>query len=220
MQLTQPNKVHAFFARFYLIYLGALPALATFAILWAYGYRWPFVLFLVGVAAVGVYLATVMSYTPIPRSLPWLLLALLDGPIFVLISLRNNFHPLAFAIEGYLIDGTAIWFSILVLAFFSDLPTRGQRMASITIMLMILAMISSLFWPYWRDYLWGEWYRMFWLIIGIIQATWINFGRFSNVKIQRQESDGGILFIIGLLTLWLLAMFAGIGLHEGGVNLW
>ena len=39
------------------------------------------------------------------RWLPWLLLALLDGPLFALISLRNNFHPLAFAIEGFIIDG-------------------------------------------------------------------------------------------------------------------
>jgi len=219
MQLTQLNKVHAFFARFYLIYLGALPALATFAVLWVYGYRWPFVLFLVGVAAEGVYLATVMSFTPIPKSLPWLLLALLDGPIFVLISLRNNFHPLAFAIEGYLIDGTAVWLSILFLAVISDLPVRGQRIASITIMLVILGMISSLFWPYWRDYLWGEWYRIFWLVAGIVQATWINFRQFLNTEIQRQESDGGILFIVGLLFLWLLTMFAGIGLHEAGINL-
>ena len=109
------NKIHAFFARIYLIYLGLLPALATFAVIWAYGYRWMFLLFLVGVAAVGVYLATVMSYTPIPKSLPWLLLALLDGPIFVLISLRNNFHPLAFAVEGYHIVGLLfLWLVALI----------------------------------------------------------------------------------------------------------
>ena len=214
INLDRPNKLHRFLGRFYLVYLGTLPALATFAILWAYGYPWPFILFLVGVAAVGVYLATVMSYTPIPRSLPWLLLALLDGPLFALISLRGDFHPLAFAIGGYLIDGTAIWLSILVLAGISDLPTRGQRIASITIMILILGMITSLFWPYWKEFLWGNWGRIFWLLLGIGQATWLNFGRFKREDVLRQENDGGILFIVGLLFLWLIAMIGGMVIHE------
>jgi hypothetical protein len=218
MDIDPSSKIHRFFARIYLIYLGALPAFATFGILKAYGYPWPFILFLVGVAAVGVYLATVMSYTPVPRSLPWLLVALLDGPLFVLISLRHNFHPFAFAIEGYLIDGTAIWLSILFLASISDLPARGQRIATITIMVLVLGMITSLFWPYFQDFLWGNWMRIFWLLCGICQATWLNFGRFKREEALRQESDGGILFIVGLLFLWLIGMFAGIGLHESGIS--
>lgn len=217
--MLYPNKIHAFFARFYLIYLGLLPALATFALLWAYGYPWIFCLFLGGVAGVGIYLATVMSYTPIPQSLPWLLLALLDGPIFVLISLRENFHPLAFAVEGFIIDGGAIWASILFLAFVSPLPTRGQRLASIAIMLVILGLMGSLFWPYWQEFLWGNWERIFWLTAGIIQATWLNYRRFQRAAVLRQESDGGILFIVGLLMIWLIAMFAGGSLHEMGLNL-
>jgi hypothetical protein len=211
------SKVHVFFSKFYLFYLGLLPALATFAVLWAYGYPWLFVVFIVGVAGMGVYLAPVMSYTPIPSSLPWLLLALLDGPIFVLISLRNNLHPLAFAIEGFIIDGGAIWLSILFLAFVSPLPTRGQRIASIAIMLGILGLIGTLFWPYWQEYLWGNWERMFWLVAGITQATWLNFGRFQHVEIQRQESDGGILFIVGMLMIWLIAMIVGANLHAANI---
>jgi hypothetical protein len=213
----RPGKIHAFFARLYLVYLGFLPALATLAVLWAYGYRWLFVLFLVGVAAVGVYLATVMSYTPIPRSLPWLLLALFDGPLFVLISLRDNFHPLAFAIEGFIIDGAAIWISILFLAMVSPLPTRGQRGASIAIMAVILGLMGSLFWPYWQEYLWGQWGRIFWLLAGIVQATWLNFGRFQRAEVLREERDGGILFIVGSIMIWLLAMIVGANLYEANI---
>lgn len=217
MNLVQYQKIHAFFSKLYLAYLGLLPALATFAVLWAYGYPWVFGLFLGGVAAVGVYLATVMSYTPIPQSLPWLLLALLDGPLFVLISLRNHLHPLAFAIEGFLIDGSAIWLSILYLAFVSGLPTREQRLASIAIMLAILGLIGSLFWPYWQEFLWGNWYRVFWLAAGIFQATWLNFNRFQRAEVLRSEGDNGILFIVGLLAIWLIAMIAGASLHDAGV---
>jgi hypothetical protein len=215
--LTQKEKLVRIIGKIYLFYLGVLPALATFAILWAYSYPWFFCLFLGGVAGVGVYLATVMSYTPIPKSLPWLLLALLDGPLFVLISLRNNFHPLAFAIEGYLIDGTAIWLSILFLAFVSDLPTREQRIASIAIMFVILGLMGSIFWPYWQEYLWGNWTRIFWLATGVGQATWLNFGRFQRAEVLRQESDGGILFIVGSLMVWLLALIVGGNLHEAGI---
>jgi hypothetical protein len=217
MNSDQSRKVHAFFARFYLVYLGLLPALATLAVLWAYGYPWFFCLFLGGVAGVGVYLATVMSYTPIPQSLPWLLLALLDGPLFVLISLRNNFHPLAFAVEGFIIEGAAIWISILVLAFVSPLPTRGQRAASIAIMAAILGLMGSLFGPYWQEYLWGQWQRIFWLLAGVVQATWLNYGRFQRAEVLREESDGGILFIVGLLFLWLAAMIVGGNLHAAGI---
>jgi hypothetical protein len=158
-----------------------------------------------------------MSYAPIPKSLPWLLLALLDGPLFVLISLRNNFHPLAFAIEGYLIDGTAIWLAILFLASVSDLPSREQRVASIAIMLVILGITGSQFWPYWQEYLWGNWYRIFWLAAGVVQATWLNFGRFQRAEVLRQESDGGILFIVGSLMVWLLALIVGANLNEAGI---
>lgn len=214
---AQHLKFHAFFSKLYLIYLGLLPALATFAVLWAYGYPLVFCLFLVGVAAVGVYLAAVMSYTHIPPSLPWLLLALLDGPLFVLISLRNHFHPLAFAIEGFLIDGSAIWLSILFLAFVSGLPTREQRLASIAIMLVILGLLGSFFWPYWQEFLWGNWYRVFWLAVGILQAIWLNFNRFLRAEVQRSESDGGILFIVGLLLIWLIALIAGASLHNAGI---
>lgn len=217
MNLDQPCRVHLFFSKLYLFYLGSLPALATFAIMWAYGYPWLFIIFLVGVAGVGVYLAAVMSYTPIPSSLPWLLFALLDGPIYVLISLQSDFHPLAFAVEGFIIEGGAIWLSILFLSFISPIPTRGQRIASITIMLIILGLIGSLFWPYGQEYLWGNWERIFWMVLGIVEATWLNFSRFQRGEVLRQESDGGIIYIVGLLLLWLIALIAGANLHAAKI---
>jgi len=161
----------------------------------------------------------VKSYTPIPSSLPWLLLALLDGPFFVLISLQSDFHPLAFAIEGFIIEGGAIWLSILFLSFLSPIPTQGQRMASITIMVAILGLLGFLFWPYGQEYLWGNWERIFWLVLGVVQATWLNFGRFQRAEVIRQESDGGIIFIVGLLMFWLIALIAGVNLHAANFPL-
>jgi hypothetical protein len=53
----------------HLVYLGVLPALATFSLLYAYGHAAPLLLFLGGTVAVGVYLAATYSYTPRPRTL-------------------------------------------------------------------------------------------------------------------------------------------------------
>ena len=66
--------------RVYLSYLGILPALATFAILWRFGHPHPFLVFLGGVVAVSVYLAAIYSYTQLPKQLLPALMMLLDGP--------------------------------------------------------------------------------------------------------------------------------------------
>ncbi|HID64751.1 MAG TPA: hypothetical protein EYP49_18695, partial [Anaerolineae bacterium] len=55
------NRVH-------LIYLGLLPSLATFVLLRRYGNRWPFLIFIGGVALVSVYLTVVYHYTHLPSS--------------------------------------------------------------------------------------------------------------------------------------------------------
>jgi hypothetical protein len=205
--------------KIYLLYLGLLPSLGTFAVLLSYGTRVPFLVFLGGVAAVGVYLAATYSYTPIPNHLWVLLLMFIDGPIFVLISLREGLNPLAFAIEGYLLDGTAIWLSILFLALISPLPTPNQRIGSVFFMLVAFGITTSLFWPYFQEFIWGKWPKMIWLLIGVLEATWLHFRRFSREAIARGSSDFSILFIAGLVMLWVFSMIAGNVLHEVGVRL-
>ena len=74
----------------HLIYLGLLPCLATVAVLRIYSFPLPFLLFLFGVAGVGIYLAVTWSYTPAPRSLFGGLWMLLDGPLFVLLGGRGE----------------------------------------------------------------------------------------------------------------------------------
>ncbi|MBN1583270.1 MAG: hypothetical protein JXA89_21350, partial [Anaerolineae bacterium] len=166
--------------RAHLLYLGLLPSLATFALLRTYGYPARFVLFIAGVAAVGIYLAIVYSYTRLPdspganvrwTSIAW---ALLDGPLFALIAWRDGDDlPLAFAINAFVVDGLAIWLAILWLSFVSPDPTRGQRIASIAIMVGVLAMTGSLFWPYARDVLWGQWMQLGTLATGVAESAFV-----------------------------------------------
>ena len=200
----------------HLIYLGLLPALATFALLYLYGHPLPFLLFLAGTAAVGVYLAVTYSYTPRPRSVGVALLVLLDGPAWAVLSLAlRDAGPLAFAVEGFLVDGTAVWSSILVLATRSRLPTRGQRVASVCFMLAALAATYSLAWPYLREAAGGAWggASLFLLGLGAAQGALTRYRLFERERVTRDES-AAVGYLIPLVVAWLAALIAGNVLHE------
>jgi len=201
--------------QFYLIYLGLLPVLATFAIVLANGLRWPMLTFLGGTGAVGVYLAATYSYTRLPDKVIPLLIMLFDGPLFVALSLRDGLTPLAFAIEGYLIDGIAIWVSILILAFISPLPTPGQRFWSIVFMFIAVGVNVALFWPYLDQFVGANWTHLLWLLIGFLESTIASFVLVSKDDVIRSD-DGSILFIGLLVMLWVVALFLGNILHEAG----
>jgi hypothetical protein len=200
----------------HLIYLGLLPALATFSLLYAYGHPAPLLLFLAGTAAVGVYLAVTYSYTPRPRTLGLALLVLLDGPAWAALSLLlKDARPLAFAVEGFLVDGTATWVSILVLAARSSLPTRGERAVSIAIMLAALAATYSLAWPYCREALTGEWggASACLLALGAAQGALTRYRLFERERVVRDES-GSAAYLVTLVLAWVASLILGNVLHE------
>jgi hypothetical protein len=199
----------------HLVYLGLLPVLATFSLLFRYGHPAPLALFLGGTVAVSVYLAVTFVYTPFPASLTWGLLILFDGPLWVLLSLLpKGVNPLGFAVEGFLVDGTAIWLSILVIATRSDLPTRRERMASIAFMLVALAATASLVWPYLRDVLWQHWSSMALLGAGLIESTIVRFSVLNRQKTARQDDSRNAGYILVMLLAWVVSMILGNVLHE------
>lgn len=190
----------------HLIYLGLLPSFATFALLYTYGHPAPLLLFLGGTVAVGVYLAVIISYTAAPPS-PWLsLFILLDGPAWVTLSLLSKQLWLpVFAVEGFLVDGTAIWLSTLILALRSYKPTPGQRVASVALMVVAMAAIISLVWPYLRDVLWGQWLSLLWLGLGIIETSVVNYKLLDRDAVVR-DSDSTTLYIAVLVMLWVCSL--------------
>lgn len=199
----------------HLIYLGLLPALATFSLLFRYGHPVPLALFLGGTVAVGVYLAVTFSFTPLPASPGWGLLILLDGPLWVLLSLLlKGVNPLGFAIEGFLVDGTAIWVSILVLSVQSEIPMRTERLESIAFMLAALAATTSLVWPYLRDVLWGHWASMALLGAGLFESTILRFSALNRRKVARKDENKSAGYIVVMLLLWVASMILGNVLHE------
>jgi hypothetical protein len=198
----------------HLVYLGLLPAIATFGLLYVYGHPAPLLMFLGGTAAVGVYLAVTFNYTPLPASFSWGLLVLLDGPAWTLLSLwTKKAVPIGFAVEAFIVDGTAIWLSIFILSFISPRPTRGQRLASAAFMLIALAAAASLVWPYFRDVLWGHWASLLLLAGGTLEAAFVRFKQLERDKLIANPDDN-MGYLIFLILAWICAMIAGNVLHE------
>ena len=200
----------------HLVYLGLLPVAATFSLLYSYGHPAPLLLFLAGTAAVGVYLAATYVYTPRPRNVGLALFVLLDGPAWAALSLLlKGARPLAFAVNGFLVDGTAVWASILVLALRSPLPTRGQRRASVGIMLAALAATFSLAWPYCREVLHGGWgaASLLLLALGAAQGALTRYRLYEREKVSRDEGASAA-YIVVFIVAWVASMIAGNVLHE------
>jgi hypothetical protein len=204
------DKVH-------LLYLGVLPSLATGAVLRAHGFFPPFLLSIAGVAGVGIYLAVTYSYTPAPSSPLAGLWMLLDGPFFVLLGGRGaQAVPLGFAIEAFFVDGLAIWSAILWLALVSWKPRPGQRVASIAILVAVLWVTGTLFGPYVRDVIWGRWLLVGSLIAGFAEGAYVRIQVPDAEAVVRVSGDQDILYIAGLLMLWVGSMIAWLMLHRAG----
>ncbi|MCA1817755.1 MAG: hypothetical protein LC746_15435 [Acidobacteria bacterium] len=195
----------------HLTYLGLLPALATFGVLYSYGYPdWMFIFLLVGgTAAVGVYVAVLFYYTPAPTSLGWSLFVLLDGPACALLSLYSKRGvPLGFAVEAFIVDGTAVCLSILVIAY----RTAGGRAAA-GWMLLALAAITSLVWHYFWEQLWGHWVSLALLLGGTLEAMLVRSRQLERDEAARDQNATAALIVV-LLLAWVAALIAGNVLHE------
>jgi nitric oxide reductase large subunit len=203
--------------KIHLLYLGLLPCLATVAVLRAYGFPLPFLLFIFGVAGVGIYLAVTWSYTPVPSSPLVGLWMVLDGPLFVLLGGRGEpAVPLGFAVEAFFVDGLAIWSAILFLAVVSRAPTPGQRVASIAILIAVLAVLRTLFWPYVRDAIWRRWLLLAGIFAGLAEGTFVRVRMLDAGTVVRETGDQDIVYIAGLVMLWVASMIAGMALYRAG----
>ncbi|MCP4542724.1 MAG: hypothetical protein GY832_36845 [Chloroflexi bacterium] len=207
------DRIHRIVERVHLIYLGLLPALATFAVLAAYGHPVILLVFLGGIVAVSVYLAVVVSYTRSPSSLAVTLFILLDGPVCAVLAQLSGGAPYAFAINSFLVDGLAVWVAIVWLAVTTSRPTEGQRIATVFFALVAVVTVISVFWPYLRESVLGEWNRLGWLLIGMIEAVIARHYLLKADDVVRDQ-DISVPYILILLFVWIAALTAGNVLHE------
>jgi hypothetical protein len=209
------NRVRRAVENVHLIYLGLLPALATFSVLLVYGHPSPTLLFFGGVVAVSVYLAVVASYTRPTNSLGIALFVLLDGPFWAALSFVAGGVLLSFAIDAFLIDGVAIWLAIVWLAVSTSRPTRGQMVATIGFALIAVGSVLFAFWPYFCENVFGNWVRLLFLVMGIVEAF---VARHYLLKVDEVVRDtmSSARYILVFLFIWIAAMCAGNVLYEMG----
>ena len=209
------NRMHRAVENVHLVYLGLLPALATFSVLLAYGPPSLILLFFGGVVAISVYLAVVASYTRPTNSLGVALFVLLDGPFWAALSFAAGGVLFSFAIDAFLIDGVAIWLAIVWLAVSTSRPTRGQRIATIGFALIAVGSILFAFWPYLCENVFGDWVRLLFLVTGIVEAF---IARHYLLKADRvvRDTTSSAMYIVILLFVWIAAFSAGNVLYEMG----
>lgn len=203
----------AFLDKAHLLYLALLPSWATVAILKAYGHRYPFLLFLGGIVLVSVYLAVVASYTRPAPSIGVALVALLDGPAWVVATRLAGRETVSFAVEAFLVDGVAIWIAIAWLAVSTSRPTPEQRRATLVFTAIAVATAGTLVWPYLRDHLVGNRLSLGWLILGIGEAVVARHFLLEKDDVLR-DGDFTMWYIIVFLFLWIVAMSVGMILYE------
>ena len=198
----------------HLVYLGLLPALATFSLLVVYGHPAPMVLFLSGVAAVSVYLVVVFNYTRPARSLKTALFILLDGPFWTVLSTLAGGPSFSFAADAFLIDGVAIWLAIVWLAVGTSRPSKEQRIATIGFALFAVGGMLFAFWPYLREYVLGEWVRSFSVGMGLVEAV---VARHCLLEVDEPvRGEKCMEYILILLSVWIVAFCVGNILYEMG----
>jgi hypothetical protein len=209
------NRIHRAVENVHLVYLGLLPSLATFSLLVNYGHPAPTLLFLGGVVAVSVYLAVVASYTRPTNSLGVALFVLLDGPFWAALSFAAGGVLFSFAIDAFLIDGVAIWLAIVWLAISTSRPTRGQRIATTGFALIAVGSVLFAFWPYLCENVFGDWVRLLFLVVGIVEAF---VARHYLLKVDEVVRDtmSSARYILVFLFAWIAAMCAGNILYEMG----
>lgn len=209
------QRLHKLIDRIYLIYLGLLPVGATFAVSYTYGREQIFLLFLGGIVLVSVYLAVIASYTPFPKNLWITVLSLIDGPLIALTAQRFGGDGFSWMIDSFLVDGLAIWLVITWLALSTNRPTAEQRWMTLGFGLIAMLSLGYLVWPHLATNIWGDWLRIFWLLLGVVEALGVRYFLLERDKVLR-DNDFSMGYILIFLIAWFVMLILGNILREIG----
>jgi len=206
--LTGPERIAWVLGWVNVMYLGVLPAVATWGVFRLYGlpFAAPMVLF-GGLIAVVVYLGIVLNVAPAPAS-PWTALwILLDGPFFALLAGPRSFA--GFAIQAFFVDGLALWIGVAALWFGIARSDGAESLFGCTTWLIVagLAGMFAPFWPYLHHDVLGHWTSLVVLLVGVAGATWSHLRALGGDGAGRDTSGFGA-------AMWMIAMVAGLGLHS------
>ena len=207
------QRILAFLDKAHLIYLALLPAWATSVTLATYGHRFPFMILLGGTVVVSVYLAVIVHYTRPATSLGVALLTLLDGPLWAIGARFTGGDAISFAVNAFLVDGVMIWIAIVWLAVTTSRPSREQRVATLVFAVIGVGTVCSLFWPYLRENLWGQWLGIGLLLLGIGESFVMYHHLLKKDEVVRDERFT-LPYLIIFISLWVASMIIGMVVYE------
>lgn len=209
MKEEVPKKVHKFdaFEIIYLIYLALLPAAGTVFLFeriilpeWS-----RFFVFIGGVAAVGLYLAAIVSFTVIPKSWWKQLIFLLDGPLIALgLAYYLNGNIIDILMNMFFIDvgGTVLGIFITVIR---KAPTKEDRIKGmIAAGIPFLIMLSALL-LYSLKSTELSMLQLSILLVGLIHTGFLQSRIFQEQNVVRECMQ---IIILGI-TLWVAAYIFG-----------
>ena len=195
--------------RVYLLYLGVLPSLASFALLARYGARVPFIFILFGgLTIVSVYIVSLSSYSR-PAGFTKTLFLLVDGLVFAFLAFPKRGVDLSFAIDNFIIEGTAVWLAIAWLAVTTSRPAPEQRIATLIFFALAVGTMVVLALPYIQEYIWGNWEALFWLAVGIVEAFFVQNQLLFADQVVAGDEKFKFAFNLSMIILWAFALIAG-----------
>lgn len=205
-----------------LVYLGLLPAAATFWVVFRHGSPGLLglgenaraLIGLAGFVAVAVEAAVLVTYTRLPSSLWGALLILFDGPVIALLSASSAQGLADVAVQAFLIDGTAVWLAIGALALAAEGLDARARLFSLGLMVVVLAPLAALFRPYLAQDLPHTGRAILPLLGGVIWGTVVNYRVLDADRVARDGGSGPVGACILVSSLgWLVAYGVGVALH-------
>lgn len=207
MQSTLADKI----GNIYLGYLALMPAVGTFVLyVFLDSVINPMLFFLLGTAAVGIYLAFTGSYVVVTRS-PWRnVLLILDGPLWICLSLALGGSFVTAIVNDVLVEIAGVLLGVMAVTLTSSIPSPAQRRASIIAVGLPLVGVIVVLATYAAGQGLSTW-QVIILACAALQSAGVQFALGSQQKVQR---DATWVVLVGILS-WLAALFVGVGIALG-----
>lgn len=207
---TFPSSLAQRLTNIHIGYLSLMPAIATIAIIGVFDLvKYLLLFFVVGTAAVGIYLAVTASYTKTAPNAFQAVVMIFDGPLWAIAAMFFGGSWATLVVDDVLIETTGILLGILGVTLVSRVPTREQRVKSLIAVGLPLLGVLGVVWLYGQDYLFPYPERCLAVALGALQSAVINFRLAANDSVQR-SAEGFILF--GIIA-WIASIFIGFGIN-------
>lgn len=187
--------------RLYLLYLSLLPALGTFTVFFVLKTRMnPMVFFLLGTAAIGIYLAFTGSYTVLTKSAWKNALLLIDGPLWMLVSLWFGGSLAHAVVQTTIVEIGGALLSVLLVVCTSSVPSPRQRRQSlIAVGLPFLGIVAVLLTVMAEQHI--PWSQGGFLAAAIVQGAFAQYRLGLAMEVQRSSET---MILTGILS-WMFA---------------